>query len=589
MAWLCGAALLLASVAANLRVLDFGFLYLRDDDINVALNPHMGGLGAARIHWMFSDWSYARRYMPLGWLGFAATYEVAGLDPAPYHAVALGLYAVNVALVYALVLQVLRLFAPARGTTGLGAWDAAAAALAAGWWAMSPLRVETTAWVSGNLYGQATALLLASFLAYLRSYGHAGGRRAAWIALAVFGYAASLLTYPLALGFPVLLVGLDWLWSRSRPGVFPALLVEKALFAVPLAAMLTATLMTRFVNTDVFGAVPSLQDFPVVSRVAQSAYIAAYFLWKPWWPVHLSPLYDTLFDFRAAEPRFLLSVAAVGAASLYALLAFRRRPAVAVAWFGYLALAAPFFGLTERPHMPSDRYGYFLTVVPAVVLAAALARAEKPASRRLAALGALAVVAVLARLTWRQLDIWTSDRVQHAYVAAHLTHPVLLEDFTSRLLILEFIRGHEKAAADAVNAYLKANPSSPSYRHAATIIADKARLEGYYGPVSSLAILQDQLALRFARAGEFREANDHFEDALRQDDRFYQASYDRALVLLRLGRSEDALRSFNWSARWAPSGLPPAQRREFLERLRKSAAEEGQTRLAAAAGAALAR
>src|ERR1022692_2651838 len=112
MAWLCGSALALACLALNRRVLDFGFLYLRDDDVNVTLNPHMGGIDLARLKWMFTDWSYVRRYIPLGWLNFSATYEFAGLDPRPYHAVALGLYVLNTGLVFALVLHALRLFVP---------------------------------------------------------------------------------------------------------------------------------------------------------------------------------------------------------------------------------------------------------------------------------------------------------------------------------------------------------------------------------------------------------------------------------------------------------------------------------------------
>jgi hypothetical protein len=45
MAWLCATLLVLVCLALNRRVLGFGFLYLRDDDVNVTLNPHMGGIG----------------------------------------------------------------------------------------------------------------------------------------------------------------------------------------------------------------------------------------------------------------------------------------------------------------------------------------------------------------------------------------------------------------------------------------------------------------------------------------------------------------------------------------------------------------
>jgi tetratricopeptide (TPR) repeat protein len=589
MAWLSGTLLFSVALALNMRVLDFGFLYLRDDDINVTLNPHMGGVDLGRLKWMFTDWSYVRRYIPLGWLNFSATYQVAGLDPVPYHAVALLLYLLNCVLVLVLVLHALRLFAPA-GLGGLTAWDAGAACLAAGWWAFSPMRVETTAWVSGNLYGQSMALLFASLIAYLRTYRARGGRRTAWLCLAAAAYAASLLTYPLALGVPFLLVGLDWLRSRGGDGpTFRRLLAEKAAFILPLAAVLAVTVAARLGAAEVYGAVPGMLESPLLTRAAQSAYVAAYYVWKPWWPAHLSPLYDTLVGFNPAGPVFLASMAAVAAASVLSLLALRTRPVLAVVWFGYLAAAAPFFGLTERNHMASDRYGYFLAAIAAAALAAALSRAATARSRIVALAASLAVLGALCRLTARQLDSWTDDRVQHAYVAAHLTNPELLDDFNSRLEILEFMRGNEVAAEAAVSAALARNPSSPGFQKAATMFADKRKVDSFYGQASFLAILQDQMGLRFARAGEYREANDHFEDALRMDERFYQAAYDRALVLLDLGRARDALGSYLIARRWASPALPRAQVAGFLGRLESVAEAEGDTPLAGAARRALAR
>jgi hypothetical protein len=588
LAWLCAVAVVLAAVALNMRALGFGFLYLRDDDVNVALNPHMGGLSAERLRWMFTDFDYVRRYIPLGWLGFSATYGLSHLDPLGYHAVGLALYAANCALVMLVLLQSLRLFS--RGAqAGLGPWDVAAAALAAAWWAAHPFRVETTAWVSGNLYGQSVALLLAALAAYLRTYARSP-RRAAWLAASAVLFAASLLTYPLALGVPVLMVGLDLLRRRLDPGLaLRRLLAEKALFVVPVAGALAVTLFARVSNAAVFGAVPGMRELPLASRAAQSAYVAAYYVWKPWWPVRLSPLYDTLVDFRPSDWAFVASAAAVAAASAAAILRARRAPALAVAWFGYLAAAAPFFGLTEKPHITSDRYGCFLMVIMAAAMAAGLARLASAPARACAAVLGLALAGVLGALSWRQLDVWSSDLYQHAYVARGITNAELLDDFTSRKLILEFIRGDEKRAPDAVAARLRENPAAPGYAKAAAIIADKRRIAAYYGPVSFMAILHDQMGLMFAREGEFEEADDHFAEAILQDDRFYQAAFDRALVLLRLGRSDDALDSFLLSERWAPSGLPRPQRQEFLSRLRAAAEAEGRPALAAAARAAQAR
>jgi tetratricopeptide (TPR) repeat protein len=285
----------------------------------------------------------------------------------------------------------------------------------------------------------------------------------------------------------------------------------------------------------------------------------------------------------------VLSMAAVAAVSVAAVVTFKRAPVLAVVWFGYLAALAPYFGLTEKPHMTSDRYGCLVTVIEAAVLAAVVARIASPKARAWAVAAALAVVAVLGFMTHRQLRVWTDDRVQHAYVAANLTNRELLDDFQSRQLILEFLRGNEAEATEAVAARLKADPDIPGFRKAAVIIAGKQKMKGYFGSATYLEILQEQMGLGFAREGSLREANDHLADALSGDDRFYQAAYDRSLVLLDLGRPEDALGCFLQADRWAPSGLPSIQRHAFLARLRDAAKAQRKPGLAHAADHALAR
>jgi hypothetical protein len=583
----CVILLLLLALLANARVLGFGFLYLRDDDINLALNPHMGALSAARLHWMFTDFSYVRRYIPLGWLGFSATYTVAGLDPAPYHAVSLALLLLNTALVYALVQRAVRLLGPRRLRGGLDSWSVGAGALAAAWWALSPMRVETTAWVSGNLYGQAAALLFFSIIAYLRTYETSGARRALYLALSAVLYAASLLTYPLALGVPVLLAGLDVLRAREAPRpALGRLLAEKAVFLVPLAGVLAVTLWARVAASALYGGLPGGAQFPLASRAAQAAYVALYYLAKPWWPTGLSPLYDRLIGFNPWSPLFVAAVAAASAISALALARARRAPALAVLWFGYLACAAPFFGLTETSHMTSDRYSYLLSALAAAVLAALLSMLAGRAAR-LAATSALAALCLFfAAQSRAQLRIWATDRAQHAYVAGRLTNPGLLDDFRSRMAILEFMRGDEAAPEKAVAERLARASGDAGFLRAARIMDDKRRLSGYYGKASLLAIMHEQMGIAFARAGELREADDHMETALRMGDGFYQAAYDRAFVLIGLGRPEDALDSFLAAESWAPAPLPRNGCAAFLGDLASQAAADGKPRLEAAARAA---
>src|SRR5438445_13866968 len=92
--------LLLALLAITLAV--FGgvcgheFVHF-DDNVNIYNNPHVQGLTGENIHWMFTNASYARRYMPLGWLSYAVDYQLFGLSPCAYHIGNLLLHLVNVA------------------------------------------------------------------------------------------------------------------------------------------------------------------------------------------------------------------------------------------------------------------------------------------------------------------------------------------------------------------------------------------------------------------------------------------------------------------------------------------------------------
>ena len=111
--WLISFVLFLLTFAVFSRVLLADFV-LWDDDISVSQNPHIQGLDWARLHWMFSDSSYAMRYKPLTWLTYALVYQVGGLKPLGYHLVNLLLHCFNTVLVFVVLRRLL--LAGAAGT-----------------------------------------------------------------------------------------------------------------------------------------------------------------------------------------------------------------------------------------------------------------------------------------------------------------------------------------------------------------------------------------------------------------------------------------------------------------------------------------
>ena len=67
----CLVVIVAAVIAVLGRTVRGGFLYW-DDNI-LYDNPHIRGLDWEHVRWMFTDTLYVWRYVPLSWLGWAAT------------------------------------------------------------------------------------------------------------------------------------------------------------------------------------------------------------------------------------------------------------------------------------------------------------------------------------------------------------------------------------------------------------------------------------------------------------------------------------------------------------------------------------
>src|SRR4051812_24752219 len=138
-----------------------------DDDINIYGNRHIQGLTAENWNWIWTDTSYVRRYMPLGWLGWAIQYQLFGMHPWSWHFGNIVLHSLNAALVFLLIQKLVQSSLPKdHAVPEQLPWCAALGALI---WAVHPLRVEAVAWASGRIYDQALTFLLISVLCYLRA------------------------------------------------------------------------------------------------------------------------------------------------------------------------------------------------------------------------------------------------------------------------------------------------------------------------------------------------------------------------------------------------------------------------------------
>ncbi len=586
------AALAIVTAAVYWRVVEADFVYW-DDDVLLYANPHLDGLNPASLKWIFFETKYVVRYQPLTWLSWFIVHELFGRGPFGYHLASLLFHCVNTGLVFLLIRKLLLVTFnavptavsspramsreglplgpsdPEKVSAGPGSGTVAAepdtakcryllvcSALGALLWAVHPLRVEVVAWASAFLHCQALFFLLLATLFYLEACtaepGSQRKRSFFWASVACF--AISLLSYPIGLGLVVVLVVLDvyplgrfkdsW-WNGAARKCW----VEKIPFVGVAALVLGFTLLLRFNTRAEWGAAASLQDFGLLHRVMQGCYVWAYYLWLPWVPLDLSPVYTTLVRFNPMSPRFLLSLGLVLVLSGGLVWQRRRWPAALAMWICHLAWLVPVLGLTEHPHYANDRYTLVVGLFWSILGSGLLFRLGQNRAWRIPAITILvALTAVLGALTVRQVGIWKNSIVLFKYMIDKLGKDPYRADIYWRLGIVYHQMERYDEAIEAFQRVFDVDPRSYiSHRFLGGIYMQKGMLDDaqkHYTAALKVhpedAGIRNNLGLVLMTKGDLAAAEKEFAEALRHDPKLTAALSNLGVVLVKQGRTNEA-------------------------------------------------
>jgi len=443
--------LLLAATtfALYFSVTQFDFVNY-DDPKYVTENPQVrSGLTWAGVAWAFTT-LHASNWHPLTWLSHMLDVQVSSLNPSGHHLTNLVLHIANSCLLFLLLRRMTRADWSSAFVAALFAWH--------------PLHVESVAWISERKDVLSGLFFMLTLWAYSKYTEPAADRSSAlasrppprgsrWYLLSLFFFACGLMSKPMLVTLPFVLLLLDW-WplSRLQPATFWRRLREK----LPFMTLALASCAVTFWAQRSGGAVAPLDAIPLAYRILNA--MAAYqgYLEKMLWPAKLAVLY--LHPHEPPLWQGLVAAIVLVALSLGALRLRRSQPYLLFGWLWYLGMLVPVIGIVQVGEQSmADRYTYLPLIGPFIALAWS---AEKLTRRwhhreRLLGFGALGALALLLALTTHQLKPWNDGETLFAHCVQVTTGNYIAHNNLGNALLK---KGKFKAAQDHFREALHLNP-----------------------------------------------------------------------------------------------------------------------------------
>ncbi len=358
-----------------------------DDAGYVTENHHVqSGLTWDTVAWAFTSYEQAN-WHPVTWLSHALDWQLFQLDPAGHHGTNVLLHALNVALLFWILLQ-------ATGSAGRSFMVAAL-------FALHPINVESAVWVAERKNLLSMFFFLLALGAY-RWYAQTP-RPQRYVVVAIL-FALGLMAKPQVITLPFVLLLWDY-WPLRRVAIghqaafdtpndcpalaktglergtpqrsFSRLLLEK----LPLIALSAISAVVTMKAQRVGGGINP--ELSLAARLANAAVCYARYVGKAFWPIRLAPMYphpgNSLAKWEVfAALVFLLSVTAV-------VVVVRRQRYLLVGWLWFLGTLIPMIGLVQvgRQAM-ADRYAYLPFIGLFIMICWGIADCVGAISRRFA-------------------------------------------------------------------------------------------------------------------------------------------------------------------------------------------------------------
>ena len=560
------------------------FIYYDDQQYVTENSLVRQGLTLPGVFWAFGY--RVGNWHPLTWLSHMLDCQLYGLHPAGHHLTNVLLHVGN-SLLLLLVLH--------RLTGAL--WRSAAVAAAFAW---HPLHVESVAWVAerkdllSSFFFMLTLWTYNSYTAAKRDSGYdqPPGRWRVWYLAALLCYALGLMSKPMLVTLPFILLLLDfWPLSRERGtggldatgsrlqaanakwATWTRLTIEKMPFLLLSAAVCALTLAAQE------PALASTRGLPVFQRVEHALAAYAHYVGALWAPRDLAVFYP----YEKLLPSSQVVLAMILLASVSALVIWQasRRRYLVTGWLWFLGMLVPVIGLVQVGDQAwPDRYSYlpsvglFLAVVwligdwvtgmrqraalapPGQSIGVATLRSWFASA--VVTAPALTAAAALMACTTLQLSYWKNTRTLFEHTARFTHNNSLAATLLGSLLAKE---GKLEQAMEHYRAALRYTPDYPEAHfllgHAFDQQGSVAAAIAEYRKALSYKPSQEQahifLGAALAKQKDVEAAAVHYRAALQINPDSAVAHNNLAKLLHAQGRLDEAITHYSAAVRLDPS------------------------------------
>jgi protein O-mannosyl-transferase len=410
-----------------------------DDNYYVYENTHIRSFDIELLKYAFAGF-HESNWHPLTWLSHAVDYAIWSLNPLGHHLTNNILHALNTLIVVFLVMRLMEILKETAKVDNCEAQSflndhtmritGAATGLLFG---LHPLHVESVAWVAERKDVLCAFFFLLTIITYTHyvsetkqstSTNSASRFFSKKYLLAIGFFILSLLSKPMAVTLPFVLLILDWypFGVIHSFKTFRMAFIEKIPFFV---LTLISSILTIFAQ-EAGGAIKSVEDIPLALRVGVAVKSLIAYLIKMMLPLNLVPFYPYPENISFFSLEFIIPIVIVMVITTTCIAVMKKQKLWMSVWSYYVITLTPVLGIVQvgRQSM-ADRYAYLPSLGPFLIVGIMMAwiltkvkvrERWRSVTRVLSAVIIIGSICFMSYLTIEQIGLWKNSDALWTYV-----------------------------------------------------------------------------------------------------------------------------------------------------------------------------